>query len=480
MPRTVIEWDRQQAIVAVGDVTGVAATFQSVSCLKWSADGPNADTATAALRRLFPTGPSRTPAPVILVFPRQSVTIHRIQLPQAPDGEIPDMVRLQASLRLTVPVDMVCLDFAPLPSPPGSATRDVLLVTVPLDQVNAVRNVLNACQLELSEIRVSSFTITAAAAAAGLLDNRPDDQTVDALVLVRPDFIEVIFVRGHSVVYSHSGISWSPSDGVEKAVRSELNRARMAAAETLNDSRIGRLILIGSPEVTSAVSDQVGSRLNDAKIVRIDPRATMISGTLNDDVSAASLVAVAGVLSAERTALVQQVDLQNPRRAPEVRDYRRTKVLATVLAATALFAAVYSWRQSRVQSLQSRASELTQSIDEIRGNLEIGQIDLETSEAVESWVQRDINWLDELVRLKKLLPSTDRMIVKSVSCAVIDRDPVLGTVQIEGRAKTADDVEALARRLVDAGFEVDPYKPESSQIDPAYPTTIKLQLTIPL
>ena len=77
---------------------------------------------------------------------------------------------------------------------------------------------------------------------------------VDIVALMRRDLIELTFVRGTAVVFSHSGSSWTSPDGIERAIRSELTRARMSAAESLGEHRIDRLILIGTPDVTSAVT----------------------------------------------------------------------------------------------------------------------------------------------------------------------------------------------------------------------------------
>ena len=152
-----IEWDRDRLVVAEGTASGEKAQFQLVKILERQADSNDTFVLVDQLKQLFPVGTDRKRASAAIVFPRQMVTIHRIQLPQVPDSEIPDMIRLQASMRLTVPVESVCMDFTPLPVQAGSATRDVLLVTVPNDQVAVARRTLNDAGLELTEVRVSAF-----------------------------------------------------------------------------------------------------------------------------------------------------------------------------------------------------------------------------------------------------------------------------------------------------------------------------------
>ncbi|MFO0999268.1 MAG: pilus assembly protein PilM [Planctomycetaceae bacterium] len=290
MPDKFIEWDRDRLVVAEGTASGEKAQFQLVKILERQADPNDTFVLVDQLKQLFPVRTDRKRASAAIVFPRQMVTIHRIQLPQVPDSEIPDMIRLQASMRLTVPVESVCMDFTPLPVQAGSATRDVLLVTVPNDQVAVARRTLNDAGLELTEVRVSAFCVAQAAAHAGFLRTSTDPEKVDVVAVMRRDFIELTFVRGTSVVFSHSGSSWTSLETVERTIRAELTRARMSAAEVLGEHKIDRMILIGVPEVTSAVTDQLSTRLDGARIERINPSEAFFSGALPEGTNAADLV----------------------------------------------------------------------------------------------------------------------------------------------------------------------------------------------
>lgn len=477
MSKIVIEWDRQHVIVADVEAGGNKTAFRSVNVIERREDGAGTEEFVAALKRLVPSS-GKSPVPVTLVLPRQQVTVHRIQLPQVPDNEIPDMIRLQAAMRLTVPVETVCLDFAPLPVVAGSPTRDVLLVTTPLDNVNSIRRILASCQLELVEVRVSSFCIATLLANAGVLTPQSDPTIVDAVVLMRKDFIEVTFARGTHVVFSHSGASWTADDGIERAVRSELNRARMAASESLGEYRVGRLLLIGRASVIGAVSDQIAGRMDNAAMDRIDPAGAFFSGTLPADISADVLVAIAGAATVPRAGLVEAVDLINPRKPPVKRDLRRVKILAGVLAAVLVCGVAWNWRQGQLNELQETLDQLNTEVTDLRQTLDRGKADSDLAVLVGQWVERDINWLDEMDRLQQLLPGTDRMIVRNFQFGS-KQVGGLGTIRLDGTAKTRDDVENLARKLTDAGYLVTPYNPEDARISGTYPVAITLQLTIP-
>ncbi|MFN9973978.1 MAG: hypothetical protein ACK58T_29195, partial [Phycisphaerae bacterium] len=177
---------------------------------------------------------------VILVLPRQLVTIHRIQLPIAPEAEVPDMVRLQGAMRLTVPMDSVSLDYAPLPVEPSATTRDVLMTSILRDDLTALTNAFTSLQLQVRQVRVSSFAIAGLLAGKGCFPATTTERDgIQAAVLLRRDLIEILLLRNGHVLFSSGGgslpeasiIDGSTSEEsayvqkLNQAVRGELNRA---------------------------------------------------------------------------------------------------------------------------------------------------------------------------------------------------------------------------------------------------------------
>lgn len=479
MTDKLIEWDRDRLLIALSTPEGNRAAFRSIQVVPRGTNSADTVSLIEPLRQFFGgTGDRKKPG-ITVVFPRQLVTIHRIQLPAVPDTEIPDMIRLQASMRLTVPVESVCMDFAPLPVPPGSQTRDVLLVTVPNEQVEVVRRTLDAAGLELAEARVSAFCVAQAAARAGLTAADTGSGLVDIVVMMRRDFVELTFLRGASVVFSHSGSSWTSPDSIERTIRAELSRARLSAAEALGEHKIGRMILVGAPEFTAAVTDQITARVEGARLERIDPSAVFISGAVPADVSAADMVALAGAAAAGIETRSPAVDLINPRRAPEKKDMRRTWVLLGALSAVLLFAAVHMWRKREMDRLDGALTALNRSNTETRDTVQAGIPETERAARVQDWVDRDIRWLDEMTKLKAILPGTDRMFVDNLTFQVIQRNGI-GTIKLEGFAKSEQDINDLARRLRDAGYGLKPYEPEfRASAAQDYGVKIVLEISLP-
>ncbi|MBC7966031.1 MAG: pilus assembly protein PilM [Fuerstia sp.] len=475
-----IEWDRDRLVVARGRTDGNRVEITESRIIDRPDDAADMLAVVDQLKQ-FAGGTSGKNRPqVAVVFPRQFVTIHRIQLPQVTDAELPDMVRMQATMRLTVPLESVSMDFAPLPVIAGSMTRDVLLVTAPNDQVSQARRTLNEAGLEFKELRVSAFCLAQAAAQAGILKESTDASLVDVIVLMRRDFIEVTFLRGTAVLYSHSGSSWSSADAIERTLRSELTRARMSAAESLGDHKIRRILLIGSADATGAVTDQLSLRFDAATIERIDPATALVHGKLTVGVSATDVVALAGAILGDAKATIAAVDLINPRKPPEKKDYRRVAVLGGTLAALSLFAAVYFWRLGQINELTAQKELLQASNKAIQAELEAGDAELSQSVRIGEWVDRDIEWLDEIVRLQTVLPKTDRFVVDNFVFSTVQKDGT-GIIKLEGYAKSTADIEEVGRVLTEAGYRVTPYTPTLSPASaaPDYAMKVVLQLGLP-
>ena len=475
----VIEWDRGQLIAALGTPGRSNVELKSAFVVDRSEGLLPAELGEKLASSMSSAGITATEA--IVVFPRELVTFHRIELPNLGDDELADMVKLQAATRLTVPIETVNLDFSPLPVTPGSSTRDVLLVTAPQKHVTEVKACLSACGLELSGLRVSSFGIGASVVHSGLLSKSAKSDNVEAFVSLGSDSIEMIFMTGHHVAFSHSGASWTSIDGVEQAVRAEISRARMAAAEDMGSYTVSRLTLIGSPEITQAVPDSVASRLNNAEVVRVDPEGSLLSCTLPEGHTASDMLAISGALANSQSTSVEAVDLVNPRKAPEKKDYGRLKVIVGVGAAALLLIGGWKWRDSQIKGYQAEADSLSSAAQSIEDDYKskFAKAERTLANRIRDWSDRDINWLDEMQEIQSLMQSTERVYINRFEFGVAGRDHA-GTISAEGNAKSRRDIEDLMRVLRDAGYEVSPSAITSNLRDPNYSMALTLEVSIPL
>ncbi|MCA9036986.1 MAG: hypothetical protein KDA91_17745 [Planctomycetaceae bacterium] len=476
MEQYILEWDRESILAAIGQMKGNRVSLRSIHRIDRTKE--DAGSLSSQLQTIFGTGGGKAALPVTVLLPRQAVTIHRISLPMVPEADMPDMVRMQAAIKLTVPVESVCLDFAPLPALADATARDVLLVTSPVDQINRIRRTLADAGLELKAVRATSFSIASAAVHAGVVSAERGSAGVEAIALLKSDVIEVTFTRGEAVLFSHSGAGWSTLDGVTKAVKSELARARMAAAEVLGDLKVSRLHLVGAKEITSLVEEDAATRVDNASMDRIDPAEGIFEHDGTTEIPAADLIALAGSVYSQVESRVPEVDLVNPRRPPVKQDYRRVQLLGAALALLVLFGLAWNWRQNKIRVLSADLESLQDKANDINSTLQLGKNDLVLAELVSDWVDRDINWLDQMTTLKDLLPDTDRFLVREIKAGVKSGREI-GSIRLDGVAKSVAEIEQMARRLSDAGYIVEPYTPENTSRTAGYPFSISMQLQIP-
>jgi hypothetical protein len=477
MSEIIIEWDRERLLVIQGQVVGRRVELSLAEELPRGENSEDTLEIVQRLRQLFPSGSDKRRLSATVVFPRQQVTVHRIQLPPVPDTEVPDLLKMQAALKLTVPVDTVAMDFTPLPMQSSAVTRDVLLVTVPNDQLALVRRTLGDAGLDLSEARVSGYCVAQLLESAGLLRESSEGTRVDIVAVMRADFLELTFLRGREVLFSHSGASWSAADAIERTLRSELSRARMSAADVLGDQQIGRIVLLGAHEITAAVTDQLSARFDGATIERVDPAVLVASA---GDVLVTDMAAAAGALLSRQSSSVQTIDFVNPRRAPEKRDLRRVKVLGGALAAVVLFAGIWSYRQGRIADLTGQKSRWDADNAEIRERLQAGEKDLEWADKIGRWVDRDVEWLDEVDRLRQLMPGTDRMFVDNFTFSTVQQGGV-GLMRFDAWAKSEAEINDFGRRLAEAGYRVKPYETDvrPAAVSQEYQIKVTMELVLP-
>ena len=473
MAELIIEWDRDRLIVAKGSASATSVAFSNVFSVAREAD-ETPEQLGGRLRQHL-NDARMTDESAVVVLPRQLVTLRRVQLPAIPDDELPDMVKLQAATRLTVPIESVCLDFIPLPV--TGEGRDVLMVTVPAEHVVRVRTTLAAASLELASVCVSSFGIVEMLVLSGQ-KTVTEVGSVDAVVCLCSDMIELLLLNGRSVVFSHTGASWTSPDGIEPAVRAEIARAWMAATEAIGPQTVNHLTLVGDPQATSALPVSVTERLNNANLTRLDPGRSIIRGRLSDDLTASDMLAVAGVIVGRQRPSVEIVDLVNPRRPLEKTDNRRLKAVLTVGATLLLTVGFWSWRESRITELEAQKEDLDRESGQLATDYRDAKPELDKDSAVSEWLQGDVNWLDEMNRIREILGGTRDLLLRDMQFSS-GFGNLRGTITMECYARSEAHIQAFMRRLDSSGYDVVAAQTKTAS-DPEYSSQMTLRLDLPV
>lgn len=473
-----IEWDSERLVAASGATSGSQIRCSNAFAIdRVEGELPN-ELGERLKAEIASSGIDATE--VAIVLPRRLVTFHRIQMPNLPEADLPELVSMQAATRVTVPIESVLLDFVPLPKSGDAETRDILLVTLPEKQLQPIRVALQTAGLTLGSVRVSSFGVAGVAAKAGLLMKSLPEGKVEAVVSLSSDSIEMIFVKDGQLVFSHAGASWTSADKVEQAVRSAVSRGRMAAAEDLGDYQVQRLTLVGTAEITAAVPDSINQRLNNAEVVRIDPEGQMLTGG-TPAISTSDLLPVAGAIANGATGL-PNVDLVNPRKPIEKKDYTQLKIMLAVALGAVTLIGGWMWRSNKIDSYAAQTATLKSEISSMKSKYEVftdrQKGEKKIDDALTAWDNRDINWLDEMVRLREIMGGTEKVFIKRLEFQVQSGD-ARGLIEADGYAKSREAIEELANTLREAGYVVAPTTSPPSQRDPEYGKQLTLKITIP-
>lgn len=470
-----VAWDPTRLLVIQGSSKGGVTSLDHAFAVERDPNLRPAELGEVLKQEISNRGLTATSA--VIVFPRELVTFSRVTVPNLAVEELPDLVRMQAATKLTVPVESVCLDFTPLPVVDGMQTRDTLLVTAPLEKVNGARTTLKVCGLEVVSVQVSSFAIAQAASANGLLNSPADTDSLDVVLSLSTDQIEMLYLSGPLLSFSHSGASWNSEDQIEQAVRSEVSRAQMAATEAMGGNRIARVTLIGTPEITARVPDDISKRLSGAEVRRVDPTG-LFKGNIPDSISPTDLIGLAGSLAQVSKSSYECVDLINPRKPIEKPDHTRLKRILVVGLCALAFAACWKWRTDTVTAKQALVTKLESETSALKLKYRNSRDLLELDQELREWDARDLNWLDEMERVQNLMGGTDRLLVKKFQFNLRKGD-YLASLDAEGFAKSRRDVEDLAKVMVDDGYEIRPGDIIPSLRDPAYQMELRIEGNIP-
>jgi len=398
-----------------------------------------------------------------IVLPRSAAILRKLSLPQVPDEELPDLVRMQAATKSATPLDRLRLDFVPLPS--RGEGREALLITVPAKTVDDLVAAVRAAGLEPASIGISPFAMAAKVVA---------DNHACLLVAVQDQDVEITLVRDRSVLFSHVGdLPGGDLEEDRQWLTSEINRAVIAADHLAAGSGISRVVLIGPAELLGPLTEPLAERFEGRCDLIDQPEPLQLPAV--DGTHLAPLVAAAGQLS---PGGMPRIDLLSPRKRVEKPDQTRLRVGLAVGAVAAIIIAAYGMTWLEQSDLEQEIAYLTDEKSSLEGTISAGQPLLKSHGTVKAWLEKEAIWPDELVTLDSALPGTSRVYLTQLTLSP-GTGTLIGTIDSEGFARSDADVRSLLDALDKKGFKVHPTSSVEAGQDPEYPRRFDLKLDIP-
>ncbi len=471
-----IEWGDEQLVVLQGKVAGKHVNAKRAAVLSWPEEiDPNKAPAKAAewlKGELTSNGFSSKVAMISL--PREGVVVRHLELPNVPDDELPNMVKLQAATKVTLTQDQYLLDYIPLP-PRGTDTRDVLMTTVPTEVTDAIKQVLTGAGMEIESIGVSSFH------SGELVAHQQDAKTRAAnqlhlSVALAGDRVELALLRGNCALATSSTRINREGDAKHKAINAEINRLRLSAQSLHGGLPVSHVWVTPADGEAEALCNFLKDKLNcDGSCY--DP----LGGTGNVPGDQTGYYnAVAGHMLASGNSLTEAVNYLDPRKPVQKADRRKLKMILGGVGLALVLGVGYWMFSQKLSQLEADADAMEDRVADIKANVKKGAPDTESAEVIEKWLERKSDWMEEMIALRELLPASGDLIIEKMDLRTSRKDETRASFRLSGIAKSRGAVDNFGAMLEASGYLPGTPVPEPSSRDEDYSVEFTLPVSIPL
>ncbi len=419
-----------------------------------------------------------TAVQVTVALPREDAVVRPLDLPDAPDSELPELVRFQAATKSTVPLDRLCLDYLPLPKQPGAAGRTVLMATIPRPLADRIRAVVEAAGLELDSIGLAATGTTELI----VREERRGAETAGERLIIsrRGEQIEYSILSQRQLVFTHTArVSGTTPEQQNQAILAEVGRSAISLQRTIPNVKITRAWLLGTADEHPQLAELLAQRLSCEVRGAFDP---LSSGDVELRASEVPdrrgrYAGAVGMLLGKSGGVIESIDFLHPRQPiVEKSDSKRKYLIAGVCAAVVIVGAAVRYWQT-VKSLQGAIDNLNEKKTELTEFKELNKGTLEIAKTMEDWQKRNVSWLEEAGKIGEALGSREQMYVDSIHFQSNLRGPI-ANLRIEGFAKGRTDSDALDRRLVERNFVVKAHPMGEKSDDAEYPYPIGVDVDL--
>jgi len=417
---------------------------------------------------------------VLICVPREETVVRQLEVPDVPDRELADIVRLQAETRISSSLDKLLLDYIPLPSADEKSTRDVLMATITRDFAESITEALKAASCEPEAMGLSSFAMTELVVRVEQQRGLPEDEP--SLVLARHGGrLELSLVCNQRLLFTHAAQLHGETDAsTVRAILAEVSRSFMAMQQVLAGRKIARGWVIGTADDNEPLCQQLAERIS-CEVHPLEPLSELGLALEQPDAeaNAARFAGPLGMLLAKAGRSTTQLDFLKPRRSARRFDPKklRTGLMAGAGAVVVLLVFFGSWLYQR--SLDTTRQELNVELQQLKSKVYRGRPTLESAGEINRWMQADNNLLDEMNELNDAFPGTDRIYFTEFRFRGLSggNDQRL-RIEAVGYAVDRRDVEILKQQLADRNYNVLPKPEKQDTKDPDYPYRFELELEV--
>ena len=463
----IVEWsvDRVAVLCADSGLGSLTATFFGSLETPDHADPQVSVEEAAAPIRQWLTAHNVGEGAAQVVLARELIMIRRLELPQAPEDELPDMVRFQAATKTSTPINDLALDFLTLRPTSETAEQHVVIVTIERQKLARVQAVLKAAGLTVETVSISPLT---AAQIVRRTVSQSVGTAVPSLIVFQHDSrVEISILDEGSLVFSHAmELPAGTGNARLRPLKTEITRSLVALEQLHPNVDVDHCYHLGTQDsdVLEFLGTQFGERFEAI------PTSGVIKGV--DLAGYESLVGAA--LPSDRRLMI---DLLNPRKRVERPDRRRLYYSLAGAGVALILLLSYGVFLSKKNALEASIVGLEDRVFELDGQLRTGEPRTEAHAAISEWMQSKADSVEVWNEFRSLMPSTDRLYIKDIRIAPQSGDVIAKYTGV-GYARRRSDVNDFNTKLRDHGFQVKPQAMKEAKYDPDFP--IEFQLDIQL
>lgn len=461
-----LEWDAREARLVVARTTGKSVEVEQAFAVPLTAgvetatEAATADVGSSELgSRLAAACRERNVGrcQALVAVPRGKIELRLLQVPPAPEEELPELVRFQALRQFTSLGEDWPLDFVQLQSADPQQTRVLAAAVAPavVDEVRQVCQVLESppTSLVLRPFAAASFYSRYVAADRCRLMVELFVEEADLNVVAAGQVLLLRSVR-------------LPTHDRDAALVGEIRRTLAAARNQLGDQTVETVMLLGGDvelgSLPRVLRDQLG-----LEVESFDPldRASLTAEARQGLVDRSGrFAALLGMVYDEAEGRQHGIDFLKPRQRPRPPNRGRRYAWLAAAAAVLLLvpAGLIAWQ---MQGYSRRLSDLQLESKGLDGPVkEAKKLRAEVA-VVDGFAAGDVNWLDQLHQLSQKFPSATDAIVDSATFSAVTEGG--GQIFLEGYVRDPAVIEQMESRLRDprrqvtgSGTQFDERQPE--------------------
>ena len=401
MARVAIEFDKQQTFLTAMQSVSRQMQIKHLACLKHDA---TEEATTSALKdEIARVGLTKSDA--LVVVSRSDVELRLLDVPPAPESELPAMVRFVAKNEFASLNDSWLLDFVRL-SGDDKTPGKVLAAGLAPERKELIQKTVEEAGLRLKKINFRPLEV------ANYLSRQLTNDNLRLLIECDKDTADISLFDGRSMFATRT-IRIVGND-LAKLLEREVKRTVSNADKSAD--QFDEILLLGPAETLGPLGESLSKTLSTKHRI-IDPTKDREVGQKLQSVdNHHRYVPLLGALGEHRPDATPTMDFVNPRKV-EVKkgDFSKWYMYGAIAAVGLLL--LFAFGYWRLSNQSSQITELTKKRDKLQslnnGESNRTAVDetLKQVDKVDDWVVTGINWQDVLLAYSEHALTPDDAIV---------------------------------------------------------------------